>query len=196
MELVTTLLIIAPAQVIVFALVPLSWWLNAGRPEGSFLRWLGFRAVRDAASPRVLGMIAICGLGFLGSTLLAGPVLWPPRESGPMALLVVPVIAVLQRALSEEIFFRGYLLRWLQEKRPWPLVANLVQACLCGVVHGVGQWLFAGGDLRASLAALALGTGAALAGGWLRQHTGSILLPWAAHGGANLAGGLILVLWG
>lgn len=194
MDLVTTLLVGVPAQVGVFTLVPLAWWLQAGRPDGTLLRWLGFRFVRGGTEPAVLAVVVTCALGFFGSALLGGPASWASGASGLAAVLIVPITAVLQTALAEEIFFRGFLLRWLGEKRPGPVVANLLQASLCGVLRATGHWLFVDRALAPCLAALALTAGSAFLAGWLRQRTGSILLPWAAHGGGNLIAGLILVL--
>ena len=194
MDLVTTLLVGVPTQVGVFTLVPLAWWLQAGRPDGTLLRWLGFRFVRGGTDPAVLAVVVTCALGFFGSALLGGPASWASGASGLAAVLIVPITAVLQTALAEEIFFRAFLLRWLGEKRHWPVIANLLQASLYGLLRAAGHWLFVDRALAPCLAALAMAAGSAFLAGWLRQRTGSILLPWAAHGGGNLLAGLILVL--
>lgn len=204
MDLVTTLLVRVPAQIVVFTLVPLAYWLHVGRPDGSLLRWLGFRGVRGATEPRVLAAAGLCAAGFFGSALQAGPVLWPSWGSGLIAVLTVPITAVLQTALAEEVFFRGFLLRWLGEKRPegkrsaekrfGPVVANLLQASLCGLLSAATYWLLVSRAPEPNLAAFAMTAGSAFLAGWLKQHTGSILLPWATHGAGNLVAGLILVL--
>lgn len=193
MDLTMTLLVGVPGQVAVFALVPLAYWLNASRPEGSLLRWLGFRRVKHGADPLVLGATVRAGLGFLGSALL-------DRSSATMAgegyflWLAVLLVAVVQTALSEEIFFRGFMLAWLSGKRGGPLLANLTQALLCGLVRSTAHWLFVDRDVAACLAAFALGVGPALMVGWVRQRTGSLLLPWAAHGAGNLIAGVVATL--
>lgn len=194
MELLTALLIGVPAQVGVFALVPFAWWLQAGRPDGSFLRWLGFRMPEERLDPSVLAILATCGLGFLGGALLGGRPAWAASAGGYWLVLAIAITAVFQTALSEELFFRGFLLRWLGQRRPGPVVANLLQAAACGVVRMAAQWVFVDRALAPSLAALALGAGSAFLAGWVKQRTGSLLLPWAAHGAGNLLGGLIVAL--
>ena len=75
-----------------------------------------------------------------------------------------------------------------------PLLANLTQALLCGLVRSTAHWLFVDRDVAACLAAFALGVGPALIVGWVRQRTGSLLLPWAAHGAGNLIAGVVATL--
>lgn len=193
MDAVATLLVGIPAQVAVFTLVPLAWWLNSSRPEGSFLRWLGFRGVREAGDPLVLGAAVIAMLGFLGSALL-GRAAAPIEGSGYFAWLAIALVAIVQTALSEEISFRGFMLGWLSGKRGGPATANLVQAVASGLVRLLALWLFVEHGLAPSLAAFALGFAPALMVGWVRQRTGSLLLPWAAHGAGNLLAAAVAVL--
>ncbi len=193
MDLVTTLLAGLPV-LIVYAMVPLAWWLNASRPEGSFVRWLGFRRPQEAADPLVLAATMAASLGFFGSALLTGSGTVAVADTGYFTLLAVAFVAIVQTALSEELFFRGFVLRWLGEKRPGPMVANLLQAFVCGLLRMAAHWLFVDRALAPCLAAFALGVGPALMVGWVRQRTGSLLLPWAAHGMGNVVAAMIAVL--
>ncbi|MFT4217155.1 MAG: CPBP family intramembrane metalloprotease [Micropruina sp.] len=201
MELAILLLIGVPAQVAVFALVPLAWWLQAGRSEGSFLRWLGFRRIEarpDLLTVIIAGSSLVC---FCGTNVLSGRPPWPASYGGFWLGLTVVVTAFLQTSLSEELFFRGFLLRWLTDSR-WlrdrrrrgPVVANLMQAVICGVVRMVAQWVFFDRELASWLGALAAGAVAAFLAGWLRQRTGSLYAPWLVHGVGNLLAGLIVTL--
>lgn len=199
MELVTALLVGVPAQIGVFALVPLAWWLQAGRPEGSLWRWLGFRGFAETPDRALLIELAFCGLGFFGAAFLGRPAPWAGSAHGLMLVLAVAITAVLQTALSEELFFRGFLLRWLVDprpgkRRPGPLLGNVLQASLCGVLQMGAQWIFVNRGLMSCLAALAFGAGAAFLAGRVRLRTGSLLLPWAAHGAGSLIAGLIVTL--
>lgn len=193
MDLVTALLVGVP-QVAVFAMVPFAWWLNAGRPEGSFAGWLGFRPPKDAGAPLVVAATIIAGLGFFGGGLLSRSTAAPAGQVGYFAVLALAFVAVVATALSEELFFRGFLLRWLGEKRTGTLVANLFQALCCGLLWLAVHWLFISRELWPCLAAFALGVGPALIVGWLRQRTQSLLLPWAAHGLGNLVAALVGLL--
>lgn len=215
MELAVAVLIGIPAQVAVFALIPFTWWLHAGRPESSFPRWIGLRRGQGRPEAAVQFGLVFCGLGFFGAALLGGRPSWATPSASAAGLVVAVILtAVLQAALSEELFFRGFLLRWLKHRmqrsatdaapsrmrralqRPGrrAVAANAVQAALCGLLRMAVQWLFLGGGLQACLAALALGSGAAFLAGWVTQRTKSLLLPWAAHGVGNVAGTLIVTL--
>lgn len=218
MELVIAVLIGIPAQVAVFAAMPFAWWLQAGRPDGSFLRWLGFR--RAPARPDTATQFGLLfgGLGFFAGALLGGRPSWATSSSAAVWLVMAVILtAVLQAALSEELFFRGFLLQWLEQRlvpatgdatqrqagqlRRWVqqrgligTVANAIQAGACGLLRMTVQWLLLDRSLTACLAALALGTGSAFLAGWVRQRTRSVLLPWAAHGAGNVVGTLIATL--
>jgi len=190
MDLVTTLLVGA-LQVLVFALVPFAWWLNASRPDGSFWRFLGFRGSHDGTDPLVLGASIVAAVGFFGSALLSGMGTPTAGGSGYVGVVAVAFVAVVQYALSEELFFRGFVLRWLGEKRPGPSIANVLQALACGLLRMATHWVFVDRALAPCLAAFALGAGSALMVGWVRQRTGSLWRSWAAHGSGNLVAGLI-----
>lgn len=190
MSLITTVLV-AVLQVLIFALVPFAWWLSAARPDGTLRRWLGFRAGHDGSDPLVLGATIAAALGFFGGALLSGSGTTTAGGVSYFGVLAVAVVAIVQTALSEELFFRGFLVRWLGERRPGPIVANLLQALACGLLRMAGQWLFVDRALAPCLAAFALGVGPALMVGWVRQRTGSLWLPWLAHGSGNLVAGLI-----
>ena len=76
MDLLTALLVGVPAQLAVFLMVPLAWWLQSARPDGALHRYLGLRRVDGAGDPRVIAATVTAGLGFLGSALLTGPAWW------------------------------------------------------------------------------------------------------------------------
>lgn len=194
MDLATTLLVGVPAQLGVFLLVPLAWWLQSPRPDGALHRYLGLRGPDAVGDPMVLAATVLAALGFLGSALLGGPAGWSAFGVDYFGLLALGLVAVVQTALSEELFFRGFVLRWVGERRAGWAAANLLQALACGLVRAGTHWVFIDRGLAPCLAAFALGVGPALMAGWVRQRTGSILLPWAAHGAGNLVAGLIVVL--
>ncbi|MFT3970620.1 MAG: CPBP family intramembrane metalloprotease [Micropruina sp.] len=192
MDVVTALLVGVPAQVAVFALVPLAWWLQAGRPGGSFWRWLGFRRPSDGADQVVRVALVAAGLGFFVGAMLAQPG-WTASAQGFVLVFVVAVTAVLQHALSEELFFRGFLLRCLADaRRVGPALGNVLQASVCGLLKMASHWILVNRGLAGCLAVLALGAGAALLAGWVRLRTGSLLPGWAAHGAGLLVAGLIM----
>lgn len=194
MDALTTLFIAIPAQVAVFLLVPLAWWLGAGRPDGSLWRWLGFRPVDDVANPVVVAAAVTAGLGFLGAALMAGRSIWPLAGQGLVVLAAVVLVAVVQTALTEELFFRGFLLRWLGEHRTGWVAANLIQSLACGLLRLATQWIFVDRSTPSSLAAFALASGSAFLAGTVRQRTGSLLMPWAAHAAGNLLAGVVAVV--
>ena len=82
----------------------------------------------------MLGATVVAMLGFFGGGLL-GRGAASIEGSGYFAWLAIALVAIVQTALSEEIFFRGFLLGWLSGKRGGAVLANLLQALTCGLVR-------------------------------------------------------------
>lgn len=270
-------LIGASAQIVVFALIPLAWWLHAknegearrarmagngrrprttlrpapsrrsgvGRrrrssPPGSepaagaapspedaqaaelepFLRWLGFRSLDRSPGRSVVVAMVFGGAGFFGSALVAGSAGWASSVNGLWPVVGMLVAAVLQTALSEELFFRGFLLRrleellqalvdtepadrspvhdllarWLEKRRRVALTANVLQAIACGMLRLLAQLVLFARDPLSCTAAFFFGAGSACLAGWVKQETKSLLPSWAAHSVGNVAASVVLIL--
>ena len=226
-DLLASLLLGVLVQVGVYALIPFAYWMQSNRsdtdavdpgrkvPREPFLRWLGFRPIEAKALwPTGLTVALLAGLFFFCAALIG------ERPAGTwsaaplwLVFLTASLAAVFQFALADEVFFRGFLLRWLRQRMirdtrqrtphgyppgtPRPpdeaLLAeraNWVQAAAYGLVRVTGFWLFGGRPLAPDWIALAvlflLAAGSAYLAGRLVLRNGSLLPAWYAHGGGNL----------
>ena len=99
--------------------------------------------------------------------------------------------AFLRTALSEELLFRGFILKRVQDIKGFA-VGNIVQALLFGLMHGIPF-----GIVTRSISALFLLT--LIPGlfgwyeGWLNEKRcgGSIVPGWMVHGCLNLLTGIL-----
>lgn len=176
-------------QAVLFAFPPFLWWLLSARKREPFLHWLGLK--KPPADQRLWRACLLVAAGFI---LLSVVVLWLLRGvetataafagAGFQALPAALVYAFLTTALSEEILFRGFLLKRLSARLGF-VAGNLLQSLLFGLLHGAMLLPLAGVG-RAALAAAFTG-----AIGWCmgyvneRRAGGSILPGWAVHGLAN-----------
>lgn len=187
-------------QLIVFSLIPLVWWLLTARKKAGFFAWIGLR--KPAAPDRkgwllpTLAVFVVCfAVGQL-VVLLIGD-LDAAADFVGMGAWAVPSIVVysfVQTALSEEILFRGFLLKRLAGKLGfWG--ANFIQAALFGAAH-----LLVGFTTEISLLAgvviLVYPIFDAMLMGWLNEKRsgGSILPGWLIHGCLNCLERLLLIL--
>jgi len=150
--------------------------------------WLGLsRAARPAAlrvrsaPPAAVASAAAATIGLLPAVFVAGSLAPEPdavekllREllhvgSGPELLVVVAGVSIAP-ALSEEIFFRGFLQRGLERRfGRWPGI--LATAAVFGILHGVTR-----APLIAALGVLF---------GWMASRSGSVWPSVAAHALTN-----------
>ncbi len=106
------------AQVALFTAVPCAWWIITARKEEGFFPWLGLK--KPAAASKGSLMLAITAaiivtflLGELAAWLCGDMETAGSAYKG-MGAGTVPAIlihAFIQTALSEEILFRGFLLK-------------------------------------------------------------------------------------
>ena len=104
---------------------------------------------------------------------------------GLKAIPAVFFYAFLRTALSEEILFRGFVLRLIRNKAGFT-AGNTVQALLFGLVHGIPFGIITNSILAFVLLTMLPG----LFGwyqGWLneKQCEGSIVPSWLLHGSIN-----------
>ena len=186
-------LIGAVTQVLLFSAVPFLVWLVAARGKEGFFAWIGMKKPICANAGRVIGItIAAAAVYILAMNLCIR--LLPEGVStagsqfqgqGIAALPSVLFYAFLRTALSEELLFRGFLLKRIQNRFGFGC-GNTVQALLFGLAHGIPFGL-----VTKSLAAFVLLTAVPsfIGGfqGWLneKQCGGSVIPSWLMHGCVN-----------
>ena len=186
-------------QVVLFSLVPLLVWLLTARGKESFFSWIGLKSPVCGNGKKMILLTAAAALLYIGAMLLCirilpeGVTIAGSQFAGEgfAALPSVLFYAVLRTALSEEILFRGFILKRIRNRFGFT-AGNTVQALLFGLLHGIPF-----GIVTKSVSAFLLLT--LLPGllgwymGWLneKQCGGSIIPGWLLHGCVNILSGII-----
>ncbi|WP_416141563.1 CPBP family intramembrane glutamic endopeptidase [Lysinibacillus capsici] len=185
-------LISAILQVMLFSVIPFIWWLCTARKKQPFLTWIGLQKPIIVHKGRyamyiVLSIFTMLIPSFalvffyIDRSLLAAN-----QFAGLGAAAVIPAFfyAIIQTGLSEELLFRGFLLKRLMKIFDFQ-VANLLQSIIFGCVHGAMLWSV----LPLHVILLVVLT-TALAGyvmGWVNERIagGSIVTSWSIHSIVN-----------
>ncbi|MEH7124011.1 CPBP family intramembrane glutamic endopeptidase [Bacillus sp. JJ1773] len=193
-------LITAILQVSLLSIIPFIWWLIFGRKETSFFRWVGFKKpIIHNKRKYVITFIATIIFLSIPSFIIIPyfvdqSVLATAQFSGKGIDALIPALiyAFLQTGLSEEVFFRGFLMKRLVHKFGLQ-VGNGVQSLLFGLLHGIFLFSYAG-FWGAVIITLITGIAGWLMG-WLneKQSEGSIVSSWLLHGCANTLASIIVM---
>ena len=192
-------LIGAVVQVLLFALVPLIFWFVTARNKGSFCTWIGLEKPECKEPWKAVLLTGIVALLYIGAMAMCVRILPEGITTagsmfagqGISALPSLFFYAFLRTALSEELLFRGFILKRVQDIKGFS-VGNTVQALLFGLMHGIPF-----GIVTRSISALFLLT--LIPGlfgwyeGWLNEKRcgGSIVPGWMVHGCLNLLTGIL-----
>lgn len=138
-------LISSVLQVVLFSLIPFIWWLITARKKEDFFGWIGLKRINHngkVAVTIISTLIAVLVYGLLTTFFInkfSGEVTSAGSSYAGMGLSYIPVAFVygfIKTGLSEEILFRGFLLKRIKNKFGF-VAGNLVQALAFGLVHGV-----------------------------------------------------------
>src|SRR5690625_1692161 len=134
----------ALAQVVIFAIVPFLYWAIALRKRKSFTQWIGLKkvALHNKTKALIFSVLSFAILLFSGiillsviddKTMIANAQF---ASMGMQSILLILIYAIVQTGLSEELLFRGFLLKVFSGW--WGFgVGNFIQALLFGLLHGV-----------------------------------------------------------
>ena len=131
-------------QVMLFSFLPLAVWFITARKRESFLSWIGLRKPVCRNTPlSVLTAVAatilyICATYICIKMLPEGVTAAGSQFAGE-GLKAIPAVffyAFLRTALSEEILFRGFVLKAIKNKAGF-YAGNTVQALIFGLLHGI-----------------------------------------------------------
>lgn len=132
-------------QVILFALLPLVVWMISARKKEKFFSWIGIKkpAVEDRKKwwLSMLVIFAVCLASGELAVFLRGPMETADSAYKGLGVAAIPGIlayAFIQTGLSEEIIFRGFLVKRLAAIFGFAK-ANAVQAvpsCQAGLSMG------------------------------------------------------------
>ena len=178
-------------QVVLFSIIPLVWWLITARKKESFFKWLGLKRPENKNGKNLIFstliiMLVCFAVGEL-AVWLRGDVAAAESAYKGMGVAALPSVLVysyLQTGLSEEILFRGFLLKRLSAKFGF-VTATIIQALIFGVIHLTMVWGQVG--IVAGIVIVIYPMIPAVAFAYLNEKkaNGSILPSWIAHGTLN-----------
>lgn len=178
-------------QVALFSIIPLIWWLITARKKENFLKWLGVKRPEcENKKSLVLLTLIIFVVCFFGGQLaiwLRGDVAAADSAYKGMGIPALPSVLVysyIQTGLSEEILFRGFLLKRLAAKFGFT-IANVIQALIFGAIHLTMVWGQVGFVAGAVIVIYPMIPAVALAYLNEKRAGGSILPSWIIHGTLN-----------
>ncbi|MCD8366814.1 MAG: CPBP family intramembrane metalloprotease [Clostridiales bacterium] len=186
-------------QVVAFSLIPLIWWLCTARKKEGFLSWVGLKKPapedwKKWAFAMVATYVVLFAVGQL-AVLLRGE-LEVESEYAGMGAAALPCILVYSfghTALSEEILFRGFLLKRLAARFGFSW-ANLIQAAVFGLIHLVEVLLLMDIGFVAGFVIVVYPMLTAMLMSYVNEKMsgGSILPSWLIHGCLNFLELLLL----
>lgn len=181
-------------QLILLALIPFIWWLCTARKTESFFKWIGVskpvhegRVLTTLIVTIVAVVIYALSMIFVVNTLPDGITTAGSQFTG-MGLKAIPAVIVysfIQTAMSEELFFRGFLLKRLNNKFGF-IFGNTVQAILFGLLHGL-PFALATGSVKALILCTVFPGAFGWFEGWLNEkcYSASVIPSWLMHGIIN-----------
>ncbi|MDM5247833.1 MULTISPECIES: CPBP family intramembrane glutamic endopeptidase [unclassified Lysinibacillus] len=180
-------------QVILFSVIPFIWWFFSGKKEQSFLAWLGIKKPVIESKGNyfvwflVIIVLLVVPLATITYFYLDSSILASNRFIGLGFSALVPALfyAIVQTGLSEELFFRGFLMKRFMHRFGFQ-IGNIMQSLLFGTIHG---WMLFSFIPFGGVVLVVMATGfAGYLMGWIneRKSNGSILTSWSVHGIANL----------
>ncbi|WP_336635916.1 CPBP family intramembrane glutamic endopeptidase [Lysinibacillus fusiformis] len=183
----------AVVQVMLFSVIPFVWWSFTAKKKQPFLKWLGIHrpVIVDKGKYAIFYMLAIVVLVVPNFALvffyMEASILASNQFAGLGLAGIIPALlyAIIQTGLSEELLFRGFLLKRLAKPFGFQ-VGNLLQSLVFGCIHGAMLWTVLPCPI---ILLVVLSTG--LAGyvmGWMNERVsgGSIMTSWSIHSLTNL----------
>ena len=178
-------------QVLLFSLVPFIWWLVTARKKVAFFDWLGLCWPKNVNTRTLWGSIVLVTVVCF---VIGEVAVWARGDvevaesayqgMGLGALPTVLVYAFIQTGLSEEILFRGFLLKRLMAKWGF-VVANIVQALIFGALHLTMVWGQVGFLAGAVIVIYPMIPAVLMSILNEKKADGSILPSWLVHGTLN-----------
>jgi len=174
--------------------ITISWWLATARKKQTFAEWIGLKRITGGRKTLTAIIIAIIAFLLSGAfTLYAIKDIETAASEftglGAAAIPAIVIYAALNTAFPEELLFRGFILKRLANKFGF-VTANIIQALLFGLLHGVLFFSLAG-TLKKVLIILFTGVIAWFMG-YINEKcsNGSIIPSWIIHTVSNLFSGI------
>ncbi len=181
-------------QIILFGIIPFVWWFITARKKQKFTEWIGLKKIeggkKTITSMTVLS-VAFLIVGALTLYAVRGVEMATSEFTGlgVAAIPAIVVYATLNTAFPEELIFRGFILKRLENKFGFN-VANFIQAVLFGLLHGL-MFITLVGIVKTVLIILFTSVVAWFMG-YINEKcsNGSIIPSWIIHTISNLFSGI------
>ena len=196
MDLLISKLISSIVQIILFSLIPFIWWLVTARKKENFFRWIGLKRIDGGRENKTAIWIGGITLAFIALAVFMlysmKGVEMATSEFAGLGISVLPAIlvyAILNTALSEEILFRGFLLKRISNKFGF-VAGNLIQGVMFGLLHGV--MFFSSVGVVKAVVIIAFTGIIGMFMGYVNEKKagGSIIPSWCIHAIANIFSGV------
>ena len=184
-------LLSALLQLLIFTTIPFLWYVVTHKKITGFFQWLGLKTPIDT-DKSIWKFVSIAVIGFnivsIGILFILKDVDTVTSSFMERKIAALPsafIYAFVKTALSEEILFRGFILKRLSNKLGFK-IGNIIQSVLFGLLHGV---MFVSVVETMKLLLIVVFTGAiAWCIGYINESkaNGSIIPGWIIHGIANL----------
>ena len=185
----------ALVQLLLFSLIPFIFWLIFGRKKENFFKWIGLKKIKHQGKPWVTlcAIVAATGL-YIGITtavlgFLPEGVTTAGSDFAGKGFIAFPAVLAygfIRTGLSEEVVFRGFLLKRFAEKFGF-VAGNTIQAVLFGLMHGVPFGLVTH-NIPVAIVMTLLPGAFGWFQGWMNEKRcgGSIVPSWLLHGTINV----------
>ena len=181
-------------QLVLFSLIPLIWWLITARKKENFFEWIGLKKIiheKKIGNTLLITVLATVGyavLTFLCITMVSDGITTAGSQFAGKGIIAIPaslIYGYIRTGLSEEIVFRGFLLKRIMSKFGFE-AGNLLQAILFGLMHGLPFGL-ATHNITVTVLLTILPGAFGWFQGWLNEKrcAGSIVSSWLLHGTMN-----------
>ena len=195
MQLFLNILVGSVIQILVVGIIPFIWWLVAARKKVNFLTWIGLKKFTrikkvstNAIIPTILFILLSLYILMISKDIETATSQF--RGFGASGIAAVILYSFVQTSFTEEVFFRGFLLKRIAAKFGF-YAGNIVQSILFALLHCV-MFLSSTGVLNLVIITLFTGIIAFLFGIVNEKAAeGSILPSWCIHGISNLIPSLL-----
>ena len=181
-------------QVILSILIPFIWWFISARKKTNFFAWIGIKKIHHEGKwiSTVLitvSLVAVYGvLMTILMTMYSDGITAAGSSFAGMGISALPTVFIygfVRTGLSEELFFRGFLLKRIRSKRGF-VAGNTIQALFFGALHGISFGI-ATQNLWVTILLTSLPGALGWYQGWLNEkRCGESIIPsWLLHGMMN-----------
>lgn len=181
-------------QLLLFSVIPFIWWLIGYGKKEKFFKWIGlFQPAETKSLGKTIRISAIAiflYIAFSAISLNCLPDGITPAGNqfagvGYKGIVAALLYGFIRTGLSEEILFRGFLLKRISNKCGF-MIGNTVQAICFGLLHGIPFGMVTNSILVIIVMTILPG-GFGWFQGWLneKRFEGSIFPSWLIHGTMN-----------